>query len=90
MTKLKTSTTSSLKAWQHSDYETQAGLLITIGIAAYIGNVDIAIAKCYKAATDSRVRHGIATLAALPKANRPLAVRRMVAGFAAQNVLSTK
>lgn len=90
MTKLKTSMTSSSKAWQHSDYETEVGLLITVGIAAYIGNVDIAIAKCYKAAASDHVRRGIATLAALPKANRPIAVRRMVAGFVAQNVLSTK
>jgi hypothetical protein len=87
---LQTSTTSSSKALQPSDYDTEVGLLITIGIAAYIGNVDIAIANCYRAAKSDHVRRGIATLAALPKVNRPVAVRRMVAGFAAQNVLSTK
>lgn len=86
---MRTSTTTNSKALQPSDYETEVGLLITIGIAAYIGNVDIAIANCYKAAADNYVRRGIATLAALPKADRPIAVKRMVAGFAAQNVLST-
>jgi len=90
MTKFRTFTTSSSKAQRLSDYDTEVGLLVTIGIAVYIGNVDIAIANCYKAATSDHVRRGIATLAALPKANRPIAVRRMVTGFVAQNVLSTK
>jgi hypothetical protein len=80
----------SSKALQPSDYDTEVGLLITIGIAAYVGDVDTAIAKCYKAARSDHVRRGIATLAALPKANRPIAVKRMVTGFLAQNVLSTK
>ncbi len=81
--------TTSSKALQPLDYESEFGLLVTVGIAAYVGNVDIAIAKAYKAATNSQIRQGIAILAALPKYNRPTAVKRLVAGLAAQNLLST-
>jgi hypothetical protein len=90
MTKLKTSTTSSSKAPPLLDYDTECGLLVTIGIAAYIGNVDVAIVKCCKAARHPHLRQTIVALAALPMAKRKTAAKLMVVELIAQNVLSTK